>query len=112
MVVAELALESVLLRAVHSAVLSGLALKYREEDAGLLDLMAELAAGRHDTILRTKSMLLQAQVRLPFMHPSNWSLRLTWHFCTVPNPDSALYSNMLCIQLKGAFFSCLVPIVA
>lgn len=59
---AELALESVVMRHVGASVLGALALRHMEQDMALHQLMVGLAQGRHQVLLRTGSMELQAQV--------------------------------------------------
>ena len=59
-----LAVESVVLTAAHGRVIRSLQLQYIAQDAMLHQLMAELALGQHDVLLRTDSMRTQAQVRV------------------------------------------------
>lgn len=68
---AELAVESLLLRYVRDVVFPAVALRFARHDAALHQLFCELAAGEHYVLLRSSSMELQAAVRV--------ELRLLWN---------------------------------
>ena len=106
MTAVQLALESVLLRGVHGAVLRGLALRHLHEDAALLQLTAELAAGRHEIMLRTTSMEFQAQVGQPHQVHLIVTLQTVWGRECVQHTYQCLKRQYLSFQISTDCWSC------